>query len=301
MFLIRIFLVILSLVVIAASVRPALSEYYSGNLPQLTERNLLRAAMVTPEDARYQYLLGLLYYNSPERRSYEQAIQNYTSSLKRNPTDARTWLALAKAYQDSVMKDKSRYALRRVLALDRNSPILMWESAVLFLLADTLPDAMASFRRFLFLSPDDQESVYSLCYVMGVDSRYIIDNMVPENYSSYRRYLDFLMANGLLNESRDVWEKMKEWKPEKTDCLRYIDFLISQGAIKDSVSEWGDFTKRFGIALENSAPTMLWNGDFEYPIVDAGFDWRIGKAEGVRIFKDKDVVFAGYTSLSVSF
>jgi tetratricopeptide (TPR) repeat protein len=300
-FLLRVFLVVLSLAVPAALLRPVLSDHYSGNVADLTEDKLLRAAMVTGEDARYHYLLGLLHYNSPQRRNYEQAIRSYTDALERNPTDARAWVALAKAYQDSGIKDKALFALRRVLASDRSNPIFAWESGVHYLLADRLPDAMASFRKFLSMSPGDQESVYSLCYVMGVDSRYVLDNLLPENYPSYSRYLGFLAATGLLEESRDLWKRMRKWNPQKAEYLKYIEFLIGQGAIKDGISEWGDFVKRFGIAGDTYAFTMPWNGDFEYPIVNGGFDWRIGRAEGVRIFRDKDVYFNGFASLSVSF
>ena len=57
-------------------------------------------------------------------------------SLKRNPTDARVWVAIAKAYRDSGKSGHAEYAVRKAVYMNRNNPALIWESGVFFLLED---------------------------------------------------------------------------------------------------------------------------------------------------------------------
>ena len=46
---------------------------------------------------------------------------------------------------------------------------------------------------------------------------------------------------------------------------------------------------------------IIWNGDFELPAENGGFDWRLGHAEGVKVFIDREVRLTGNASLRASF
>jgi tetratricopeptide (TPR) repeat protein len=298
---IRIFFVILSLLVLIVFLRTALSGYYSRNISERSERKISLATLITGEDARYQYLLGFLHYAAHNKPELKEAVGYYLLSLKRNPTNSQVWLALARAYQDLGMTAKAEHAIRRTIYLDRNNPNLIWEAAVFFLRQNEASDAIQTFRRYIYMIPSDQENVYSLCFALGVTPEMMINALVPESYNFYRRYLSFVMSNKLIGASAEAWKKLKAFNPERKDYLEYCDFLISSGELEEARSVWNEFAKTYDITDKRPSDEMLWNGDFEIPIEDGGFDWKIGSYDGVRIFIDKDIRWTGFASLNVNF
>jgi len=297
----RIILTIVSLSVAAAFIRPALSDYYSQRISESDRKKLLLASLITTENARYQYFLGLLDHAALDRPGTEKAIGHYLLSLKSNPTDSQSWIAIAKAYRDTGSSKEAEYAMRKALYLDKNIPEVIWESGLFFLLENKQTDALRLFRRYIDMVPDEQANVYSLCYMMRVEPMSILNNLIPPKYPYYKSYLDFLIAKKLLNESIETWKKIKTFNPERSEYLRYADFLIESGETREASAVWDDFTKNFNIMEKRPSGGMLWNGDFELPIENGGFDWRIGAAEGVRVFRDRDIKWTGFASLSVNF
>lgn len=300
--LLRIISLLIAAAAVVLSLRPALSVYLAAGGSGPNEKAVSMASRITGEDARYHYLLGLFAYNVPDRPSVEKAVGHYLLSLRRNPTDARAWLSLARAYMDIGLREEAGFAAGRAVLMDGSNPVTVWESAVFSLLSDRSDEAIELFRKYIAMAPEEQESVYSLCYGMGVSPASILENLVPAELSHYRRYLAFLTAHGLPSESVETWKRMKALGPDKRDYLRFTGFLISSDRIEEARAEWDDFVKRFGIA-EGKRPDdeLVWNGGFELPLENGGFDWETGRHEGVRIFRDRDIKQAGDASLSVSF
>jgi hypothetical protein len=302
MVLFRIVSVAVALVPVVLFLRPAFSDYFLSRGPEITEKGISLAMTVTGEDAKYHYLSGLLTYSVHDRANSGKAVKSYLLSLERNPTDSQTWLAIARAYRDNGMPEQSGYALRKAVSLDRNNSTTTWESGVFFLLEGSSGEAIRSFRRYISMVPEEQENVYALCYSMGVEPAYLLENLIPAEYSFYKRYLSFLASNTLVAEARQTWSRMKNLGLRREDSLKYIDFLIAGGEMGEAWQEWQEFVKRF-VVMGKPSPEgeLLWNGHFDLPPENGGFDWRMGTAEGVRIFRDKDVTWQGDTSLSVGF
>ena len=298
----RILSAAVALVAVVLFLRPALSGHFVPEGPDITEKGISLASAMTGEDARWPYLSGLLAYNVHDEANLGKAIASYELSLRSNPTDGRTWLALAKAYRDRGMKDRAGYAISKAASLDRNNSTIIWESGVFSLLEGDAPQGIRLFRRFITMVPGEQEAVYSLCYSLAVDPAYLLEHLVPPAYPFYRTYLGFLASQKLLDEAGEVWKKMKEMDPQREDSLGYVDLLIGSGDMDRARSEWDDFVKRYGLTGKaRPEGELLWNGDFELPPENGGFDWRIARAAGVRIFRDKDVRWLNDTSLSVNF
>jgi hypothetical protein len=290
--------VVLALITVVTLIRPVLSEYYSSDI---TLKDILIASRITGEDARYHYLLGLYYYNDLADAGIDKAIDSYIESLKRNPLDSYSWIALARAYRDKGLNELAEHAARRASYLSKNSPYVLWESGI-FLLEYNAQDAAALLRRYISLAPKEQDSVYSLFSAMGFEPEFILNNIVPREYSFYRSHLNYLMNNRLLPESADAWKLMKTLNPKKEDYVSYCNFLIADGELADAVKVWDEFAGRFGpAAYDRQMGDIIWNGDFELPAENGGFDWRLGHAEGVKVFIDREVRLTGNASLRASF
>lgn len=291
--------VVLALITVVTLIRPVLSEYYSSDI---TLKDILIASRITGEDARYHYLLGLYYYyNDRIDAGLDKAITSYIESLKRNPLDSYSWIALARAYRDKGLNELAEYAARRSSYLSKNSPYVLWESGI-FLLEYNAPDAAALLKRYIYLVPEDQDNVYSLSSAMGLKPEFILNNLVPREYSFYRSHFNYLMNNRLLPESADAWKLMKTLNPKKEDYVSYCNFLIADGELAEAVKVWDEFAGRFGpAAYGRQMDDIIWNGDFELPAENGGFDWRLGHAEGVKVFIDRGVRLTGNASLRASF
>jgi tetratricopeptide (TPR) repeat protein len=305
MLLLRVIFSVIAFLLALSLFRPVLSEHYAKEYESgsfRTEDTLLRASRITPEDARYPYLLGLFYCQSQDTKGIEKAIKAYRLSLERNPTDSQTWLALARSYGDYGATEDAAFALKKAVDLDKNAPALLWEAGVFSLSEGKVLYASQLFRRYIYIVPEEQENVYSLFHSMKVDSGYILENLVPRDGTSLRRYLNFVIANKLLHESAVVWERMKAYGLDRKDYIEYCNFLIGQGEIRDALGIWNEFVKKFKLnTAEKQTESLIWNGDFELPMENGGFDWRLGKADGVRVFRDHDIKKTGDVSLSAHF
>jgi tetratricopeptide (TPR) repeat protein len=295
--LVRVCLILLAAAVPLVLVRPLVSELVAKGLK---EKEITIASRITPEDGRYHALLGLLYYhspwNSPSGPDAGRAAEMYISALQRNPTDSSTWFALAKACRDLGRPEGER-ALRRALSVDRSNPSLLWEAAVFSLVGDDADRATDFFRRYIQMFPGEQGRVYSLAYLMGMDPGYLLERLIPRSLTYYSGYLRFLMANRSVEQSLEVWKRMKSLGPDGEDYLQYCDFLIASGFYESAVAVWEGFLARKGMRYHPG----LWNGEFEIPFAEGGLDWKKGKASGVKTDRDSDTHWKGRASLRVRF
>lgn len=293
--------VVISLLLMIVLLRPVISQHYSSRKPA-AEGDISRASRVTPENAAYHYILGLLAFGVHDEPSIRKAISEFHLSLTHNPLDGKAWLALSNAYSDNGNDRAAEYAIRRAAAVDAANTNLSWEAGLFFLLRERFDDAVPFLKKYITIVPADQERVYLTFYGLGVKPSYLLDNLVPYDYQHYKQYLGFLMANNLVAEAAEAWRRMAGWKLERPDYLTYCNFLMQAGYIGDARTEWGQFAKKFHLEKGDEAPAnLIWNGEFEVPVQNGGFDWRIGKAPGVRIFLDTDIRKTGYNSLSVGF
>jgi tetratricopeptide (TPR) repeat protein len=293
--------VMISLLLVFVLLRPAVSRYYASLEPP-GEQNISRASRIIPGNAAYHYVLGQFTFAVHDKPSIDKAIDRYLLSLARNPIDGRTWLALSRAYDDNGDHGAAEYAVRRAAAVDGSNATLSWEAGLFFLLRERFSDAAPFFRKYITIVPADQERVYLMLYALGVDPSYLLDNLVPYDYEHYKQYLRFLMSNNLVPDSIETWKRMADWKLERTDYLAHCNFLIDRGHIDEARAEWKQFAKKFHLEKGDETPaSVIWNGEFEVPVQNGGFDWRIGRGDGVRIFLDTDIKKTGYSSLGVNF
>jgi hypothetical protein len=129
-----------------------------------------------------------------------------------------------------------------------------------------------------------------------------MERVVPQTDASHSRYFRFLINHKQCTELWDTWEYARV-EPAKKEYLAFCDFLIERGDL-EAHSRSGEARFVDGVypaKPDCDAANVVFNGDFEYPVQDGGFDWKIGKAEGVTIGVDTDVKKTGSSSLTASF
>ena len=301
-FWLRSFALLLSAALIVLLIRPVVSEYCVSRPLADPLPSALTASTITNEDARYHYLLGLLYQKHANDNRSKEAIESYRRSLEKDPTRALTWLALSKAYSSYGDQKRAEYAIRRAVFVDRANPKIVWEAGMFYLTEGQFQEAAHQFRHYLSLMPSDQENVCTMFHAAGAEPAFMLAQLLPPEYQFYNRYFRFLAAykqNAALSE---VWERRTFWKPANEDYLEYCDFLVKSERLPEAQGVWTEFVQRnYPGSVTRDSSNMIFNGNFEYPLQYGGFDWKIGNADGVEVFIDKDIKKSGRSSLAARF
>lgn len=278
--------------------RPVLAQFA---LQSINEESILSAVSYEPGNATYHYILGRFYHSQDNGSSLNKAVRSYRDSLRSSPLQGGCWLDLAKAYQASGATRDAGYAIERATKLLPSNPSVRWEAGVFFLINGALEQAVENLRAFILLSPDRQEEVYDLAWKIPLDSRYVLENLVPEEYHNYKRYLLYLISAGRAGESGDVWRKIRGLPVEPEVVVRYLDFLLSGHLYEDGERIWQEYLASTNSGRQSDESGMPRNGSFEYEILNGGFDWKIQEAQGVDVFIDRDIHMLGDRSLGVTF
>lgn len=273
------------------------------------KEGLEKAIHYTPDNAWYHYLLGRFYESDLKESNLKKAVESYQGALRLNPLDNRVWIALARSYEGLGMEREADLALSKAILVNPNNSDLRWKAGVFYLLRKKVDKSFLHLREYLLLKPDGQGMVYDLSERLAIENRYILTNLIPPSYNYYRDYLSYLISHNKLVNAREVWNVISEGqKIEKGLYLKYIDFLISSSEYSEARHLWISALKYFGdmknpepLSGDSGSEDILWNGGFEKVPIGGGFDWRIGKAEGVKIFIDDDIHREGLKSLSMVF
>ncbi len=277
---------------------PFLSKLSFDNMD---EKGLLSAVSHEKKNATYHYLLGRFYQYNSEGTDLTKAIKYYEESIRLSPLQGGCWLDLAKAYRAAGLTENAGNALERAVRLIPKSPAVMWEAGVFYLINGDIDRSVRSLRNFILLNPGRQVDAYDLVWKIPLNSQYILENLIPDSYPYYKNYLLYLISTNRIEEAKYLWNKIKGLPVEDELFLRYTDFLISRHLYEDAESIWKDFIdKKFKGKKENQ-PSLLWNGSFEYDILNGGFDWKISETKGADVFLDWGVRIFGDRSLGVTF
>jgi hypothetical protein len=301
-FWLRSFALLLSAALIVLFIRPVVSEQYVSRPLADPLSSALKASTITNEDAFYHYLLGLLYQKHTNDNHLKEAIESYRRSLERDPTRALTWLALSKAYSSYGDQKQAEYAIRKAVSVDRANPKIIWEAGMFYLGEGQLQEAAPHFKHYLLLMPSDQENVYTIFHAAGAEPAFTLAQLLPPEYQFYNRYFRFLMTYKQNAALAGVWERRSFWKPLTADYLGYCDFLVESGRLPEAQGVWAEFIQGLHPGNAPKDPSnRIFNGNFEYPIQDGGFDWKTRTADGVEVFIDKDIKKSGRSSLAARF
>ena len=130
----------------------------------------------------------------------------------------------------------------------------------------------------------------------------MLDQLLPAEGQFRNLYFRFLLTHKQTEAISELWERRNSWRPATADYLAYCDFLIETGSLRGAQSVWTDLISHvYPARRDRDSSNMIFNGDFEYPPQEGGFDWKIGHADGVQVFIDSDVKRSGRSSLAARF
>jgi tetratricopeptide (TPR) repeat protein len=268
--------------------------------PQIA--SLQRAAWLDRSNAEYRHSLGAYY--DLVARDPALASAYYKSAALLNPHSARYWLDLSSAYQVLGDVASETAALERAIDADPMTPDVAWEAGNFYLVRGENEKALNELRVVVANDPSLSEAALQLCWRIQPDVDILLRDVLPVRSDSYEALLALLEAKQDTAGAAKVWDAIAQSKQpfEQRHAVDYIRYSIEHKEVDQAVRVWKEVANRFKLASYlPSHENLVVNGNFDLPVLNAGFDWQYQKQSSVRLSFDNSEHHAGRRSLQVSF
>lgn len=263
------------------------------------------AAKLDPGDSAYQLNLGRVFQYSLTEANPDAALRHLKRAAGLNPYDPQVWLDLGAALEFQGKTVEAEACLRRADFLAPGLPDYQWAIGNFFLLHGNVDEAFRHFKAVLDQTDRYDQILFSIAWKASGDAQKILTQLIPISVPAEFRYLFFLLAQGRFPEARSVWERIAS-SPEVFDpplAGFYMEKLIAARRIDEAARVWNDLRTK-GLIKPPEEPTarnLVVNGDFEEPILNFGFDWRMVPQDGVITSIDDTVFHSPGHSLLIQF
>jgi len=284
--------------------RLAMAAQFAESLSPAT---LSHAIALDPLNPEPYHRLGLIYLYSLEELNPAEGVRYLRRATEINANKATYWSDFATACGSTGDTACVDQALERALNLSPMTPRLRWATANHYLLTNRPQVALAHFRRLLELSPDSAWPAFRLSLRAVGDPQVVFEEVVPPASGPLLKlaYVNFLSAQGETDFAQQVWAKtVASGSPFSFPLARpYLERLLGQGRAQQAAGVWRDL-ERIGAVQKPAGEhlaNLVFNGSFEQPPLNAGFDWRARELPCVSVdFADRTSV-QGARSLRIDF
>jgi hypothetical protein len=271
----------------------------------LTIPSLHLASRLNPGNATYHIQLGRLYQYSITNPRPKDAIQQFQDAIKANPFDPQGWINLAATHEFEGDTSNAEEDLRHASALAPNLPIYQWTIGNYFLLHGNTQEAFRHLKVVLAGSREYDRTVFNEAWKSSGNAAQILQELIPNDLPAEFSYLNYLVAEQKFPDAEAVWNRIaadpKTFDPHES--TGYIDTLIKTGRADAAYHVWTDIQARGLIRTPPGGPNqnLITNGNFEDPLLNMGFGWRILDVPGVYAGQDTATFHSPGHSLSVQF
>jgi len=249
--------------------------------------NLRRALTLDPDNPDIYHRLGLIYAYSSEPPDLTQGLRDLRRATELNARVALYWLDLGAACESAGDGACADAAFARALDLGPMTPRVLWVVANHDLRAGRTDAALRDFHELLGLSPEYAWPSFRLGVQLLNDPRAVFDKLLASaNPELKLAYVNFLSTNGGADAAYAVWLETLAQAPTVNWALAepYLERLLRQGRTREALSVWQALEKNGGLLRPRDDPeNLVFNGGFEQPPLNAGFDWRYQSAPGVAV------------------
>ena len=271
----------------------------------LTIDSLRLATRLNPRDSTYHVQLGRLYQYSIESPKPAEAIQQFQEAVKVNPYDPDAWINLAAAHEFQGDTSSAEEDLRHASTLAPNLPQFQWTIGNYFLLHGNTQEAFRHLKVVLAGSRQYDRTVFNVAWKASGNAEQILEELIPDRLPAEFSYLNYLVAEQRFPEAKAVWQRIaatpETFKPQ--EASGYIDTLVKTGRADAAYQVWAGLQGK-GLIQPSPGGTnrnLITNGNFEDPLLNMGFDWRIRDVPGVYAGLDTATFHSPGHSLSVQF
>ena len=267
--------------------------------------HLQLAIKLDPDNAEYHLRLGRLYEYVPAEANFPKAMEEFRRAAELNPDDPQVWVNLAAAAEFSGRTHEAESYLRRADFLAPRIPEYQWAIGNFLLLHANLNDAFPHLKMALAGTRKYDQVIFDTAWKASGDPDFILHALIPLDLQSEFSYLDYLKGHQHFQETRAVWQRIlsSPGKFSPQDSSSYIDSLINAHDSEGAFEVWTDLRNRGMIPFSSakSRQDLITDGDFEEPLLNMGFGWRIAAEQDVYAGLDESTYHSPGHSLLVQF
>lgn len=234
-----------------------------------------------------------------------RAAEFYKEAVRLDPRSARYWMDLAADYEDQGDISSAQAAYKQAQSEYPISADVAWR-----------------FGNFLIRNGEEAEGLEQIHRAIGTDPKLaplaiglfwsfepnvpLLLRLLPRERGLYLEALDFLATRHQDDAALQIWNDVIRFSGAETPGISVsfplMDELIASGKTADARRVWDEALElaHWPIA-EPAKGSAVWNGGFEDPVANGGFDWRFGPAPGDYITVDSALPHSGNHSLRVDF
>lgn len=240
-----------------------------------SEAGVERALALQPRNAELHNRKGRMLLFSPESEAAAGASLERAVAI--NPRRASYWLDVALERELRGDAEGAELALESARKAEPRTPQVLWHAANYFLRRGETERALAASRELLRAAPEYTSRVLPLLE-RAAPADELIARVVPDDAEALCALLERIARTEDHAGAERAWERaMRLGAALRPACFRYfLDALIADGKVRTAERVWRDAIARGWIEADRSAlQGPFYNGDFRFPLLNHGFDWRV--------------------------
>ncbi len=244
--------------------------------------------------------LGMIYLLDPAYFDPGRALRHFRRAVALSPRDARLWVNLGRAYEAEGDGERAAASYRQAIALAPHHFRPRWIYANFLLRREQTDAALEQLSALIEATPEAVENICELIWHVREGDAALLRRLVEGRPSWIAlKVSDYLMAKGRFEDAIALWRAL----PPGDDAAREGGRRLVRGlrrAGQWTLAEriWREWLRR---AYGQEPTTALWNGGFEHPPVEGGFDWQMAPSPQVDVSIDETVGYGDSRSLRVEF
>jgi len=264
--------------------------------------SLKKAAWLDRGNAEYRDHLGRYY--DLVARDPSSAVMQYKAAVQLNPHSARYWFDLASSYQILGDTASQTSALEHAIQADATTPDVAWEAANLYLVQGENEKALNEFRVVIANDASLAGSALQFCWRIQPDVEALLRDVVPARADTLSSFLMLLESKEETPGAMKVWDALVKTNEtfEQRYAFDYIRYLLQHKEVEAAVVAWGQTASLFRLtSYLPSSGNLVVNGNFDFRVLNAGFDWQYQKQSTVNLTLDPSDFHSGRRSLLITF
>jgi tetratricopeptide (TPR) repeat protein len=224
------------------------------------------------------------YYSFLAQAEPDRAVEILKEGVALNPLDSSLRLELGLAAQQQGDFPNAEINMLDAMRLDTGfGP--RWALSDFYFQRRDAERFWPVVRAALAMSYGDVSAQFRNCRALASDPQTILERAIPDRPAVWRKYLDFLLAEGPLDAADPVADKVLASADNDAvpSLLNYCDKVLAKGRGDEALLVWNGLARRKLIPypeLAAGAGEIPVNGDFRAEL-GHGFDWQFSAPDGI--------------------
>lgn len=260
------------------------------------------AARLDPWNAKYEDMLGRYHLFADHQPAL--ALSPLHQAVALNPHNSRYWLDLAAANFQLDNRSAAEAALNQAITVNPKTPDAAWEAANTYVALGEAARALPLFRVVMEGDPSLRGAALDYCWRLHPDATALLRDVIPPDPEATANFLGFLVTRNQKAAASAAWSRLVQLQRpvERAYVFNYLQYLIADHDFVQAKLVWKQAADLAALSRYQPSPqNLVINGEFQFAVLNAGFDWHYEPSPGISLSFDPTQSRSGFRSLGISF